>query len=462
VKSEWRALIMVVSGVCLFQSCGAWQKLSRASLDVQSQGGKAPLKTADAVPLPPLDPSASTDAPSGAPTTDTPPSAPPEPVPVPPTLVTATGPVVGSTQVTLELGTKRDWVKIQIRRESGSTAPDCVGGVVVGEYSDQSVNPVTFTDQTGSAGQIFSYTACLQDKDDGVLEVSTTASASSKPQIMFTTAPTVRGNLGGSAKAADELCRQFALRSPRIHLRREEHWRAVLSDDHVAAKSRVQILGQIAASDYSLTNSFHTLFMDGDILWNSGLSESSGPILDATGNPTQSPVWTGSNGDGTIQPGLTCQNWSSSLADEFGQTGDASILTGMGWVSGGGPGGCDLQRSLYCIAEPRPLVEARPASGPAGGIELTITPPVGSFGSAYIAIRRRAAAAGLPSLSCDSPFDTPISTVSQLNSPQITIHDDLTAANVAYHYSACLIDEWGRLIYSTRDVYTVASQPTSP
>jgi len=462
VKAQWRLIVLAIGGTALFQSCGAWQRLGRASLDVRTQGGNRPQKVADVVALPPLDPSTNPDpTPASTPPPGPEPSGPNEPESVPPTLQATTGPVVGSNQITLELGTKRDWTKIEMHRQSGSAAPNCDEGVVIGAYSDQSINPITFTDQTDAAGQLFSYSACLFDQDSSVLRIAAPQASSTKPQIMFTTAPTVPGNLGGGAGAADDRCQQFANRSPRIHLRREQRWRAVLSDEHVGAKSRVRILGQIAASDYSVTNAFHTLFADEATFWNIGLSESSGPILDATGNPTQSPVWTGTQSDGSFLAGLTCNNWGSSSAAAFGQTGDSSTLTGAGWLSGGGPGGCDLQRSLYCIAEPPPMIEAKSATGPAGGIELTITPPSGSFDGAYIAIRRRAAAAGLPSLSCDSPFDTPITTISQLIAGPVHIHDDLTAAAVAYHYTACLIDASGQIIYATRAVYTVASQPAS-
>ena len=460
MKSQWRAVFLAAGGIVLFQSCGTWQRLSHASLEVETRGGKSPIKTADAVPLPPGDPSDQSPMIRPAPQ--------PEPAPppveselLPPILTAATGPIVGSTQVTLELGTKRDWVKIQIMRGAGLSSPSCTEGVIVGEFDDPTISPLTLTDQTGAAGQDFSYTACLNDKDGKTINVQVEKSAASKPQIMFTSTPTVSGNMNGKVEVADDLCQQFASRSPRVHLRREEKWRAVISDNFKAARTRVRILGQVAASDFSLTNAYHTLFVDADNFWNSGLNANSGSVLDVTGNATQSPVWTGSNSDGSLQPGLTCQNWSSSVSTDFGQTGDSSTLLGSGWVNGGGPGGCDLQRSLYCIAEPRPLVEAKPAIGASGGIELTVTPPAGTYSGAYITIRRRAAAAGLPSLGCDSPFDTPISTITPSDSAPVVIQDELTAANIAYHYAACLIDERGHLIYSTRAIHTVASPATS-
>ena len=192
-------------------------------------------------------------------------------------------------------------------------------------------------------------------------------------------------------------------------------------------------------------------------MWSTGLSQTSGAVLDATGNATQSPVWTGSDDTGAYVADRSCNDWSSASGSILGLTGDASTLNGQGWLNGGGIETCDQPRAIYCNAQPKPMLQAVTSTTLANSIELTITPPPQWSADGYILVRRRAAAAGLPSTTCDSPLDTPIYSAHLVSADNIELTDNMAAPNTAYHYSACLLDQEGNLIFSTPTLYILSS-----
>ena len=445
-------------------ACGPGNPFGRAGMDVRTVGGTSPQANADARPKSETQPAESTttrasDSPTVDPTSPIQPTKPgqTEPVVDAPKLTAVTGFIVASNQVSLAFGTRTDWTRVQVRRLLGVTPPECSSGTIVKDMNGPFNTPIAFTDETGIAAQSYTYRACFYDEKAQVTASEDKPTAITKPQIMFITSPTVKGDMGGSAASADKLCAPYASGSPRALLRREESWQAVLSDSHLNANVRIRVLGPIVGSDYSSVNSYHTLFPSLEDMWNTGLSPISGAVLDATGNATQSPVWTGSDQTGSYIADRTCADWSSNSSSIFGLTGDASTLSGQGWLNGGGIETCDQQRAIYCIAQPKPMLKAVTSGTTANSIDLTITPPTQWSTDGYILVRRRAAAAGLPSATCDSPLDTPIYSAHPLSADIIEFTDTMAAPNTAYHYSACLLDQEGNLIFSTPALYIVSS-----
>ena len=363
-------------------ACGPGNHFSRAAMDVRIVGGAPPQATADARPksgplpteLPSMPAGDNPNAPPNSPIS-TPLPGQVEPTVTGPKLLALTGFIVASNEVTLAFGTRTDWTRVQLRRLIGETPPECNSGTIVKDINGPFNGPITFTDETGIAAQRYTYRACLFDSAAKVTASEDTPAATTKPQIMFTTSPTLKGDLGGSAEAADRLCAPFAAGSPRAMVRREESWQAVLSDSHLNAKVRIRVLGPVVGSDYSSINSYHTLFPHLTEMWSTGLSQTSGAVLDATGNATQSPVWTGSDDTGAYVADRSCNDWSSASGSILGLTGDASTLNGQGWLNGGGIETCDQPRAIYCIAQPKPMLQAVTSTTLANSIELTITPP---------------------------------------------------------------------------------------
>jgi hypothetical protein len=445
-------------------ACGLGNPFGRAGMDVRTVGGTPTQAAADARPMSEPQPAAGPTTPaSGSPAvvpispTPTPEPEQTEPKVAGPKLMALTGFIVASNQVSLTFGARTDWTRVQVRRLLGETPPECSSGTIVKDVIGPFNTPIAFTDETGIAAQSYTYRACFYDEKAQVTASEDKPTAITKPQIMFITSPTVMGDMGGSAAAADKLCAPYALRSPRAMLRREESWQAVLSDSHLNASVRIRVLGPIVGSDYSSVNSYHTLFPSLTEMWSTGLSPTSGAVLDTTGNATQSPVWTGSDQTGAYIADRACTDWSSSSSSLFGHTGDASTLSGQGWLNGGGIETCDQQRAIYCIAQPKPMLEAVTSITEANSIDLTIAPPAQWSADGYILVRRRAAAAGLPSATCDSPLDTPIYSAHPLSVDKIEFTDTMAAPNTAYNYSACLLDQDGNLIFSTPALYIVSS-----
>ena len=444
--------------------CGPGNPFGRAGMDVRTVGQTPSQATADAR-------TKSTTQTAEAPKTPAvggPVAAPTSPIPAPtpgqtepqvagPELIALTGFIVASNQVSVAFGTRTDWTRVQVRRLLGEAPPDCSSGTIVKDVSRPFDTQIAFTDETGIAGQSYTYRACFYSETAPVMASEDKPTAMTKPQIMFITSPTVKGDMGGSAAAADRLCAPYASGSPRAMLRREESWQAVVSDSHLNASVRIRVLGPIVGSDYSSVNPYHTLFPSLTDMWSTGLSPTSGAVLDTTGNATQSPVWTGTDQTGAYVADRACGDWSSASGSIFGLTGDASTLSGQGWLNGGGIESCDQQRAIYCVAQPKPMLEAVTSGTTANSIDLKITPPAQWSADGYILVRRRAAAAGLPSATCDSPLDTPIYSAHPLSAENIEFTDNMAAPNTAYHYSACLLDQEGNLIFSTSTLNVLSS-----
>ena len=94
----------------------------------------------------------------------------------------------------------------------------------------------------------------------------------------------------------------------------------------------------------------------GDLLANGPLVPldhlANGTLVPADENPSVAWVWTGTQGDGTVDP-QTCSSWSSASSTMSGITGNARQLptpTPTDWTTLDGRT-CDVKRRFYCFQQ---------------------------------------------------------------------------------------------------------------
>jgi len=464
---SWTCFVLTTG---LLACGGGMPRIDRATLKVHAKSG--PAKTADVTsqnpaPIPGAPPPPPLEAPAPSPTSPpvdtvvqpTPPTPPPAPTPPPiiaKSLSLTTGASVASNTVRIDFGTTPTFVRIDVRRSPGSSAPDCTGGTIIRELMTPFIgDSITFADQTDLAAASFSYRACYYSADGQVEASIEKPIATTKPHLLFVSTPNLSGDLSGADGAATT-CRNSAVASNMLNLSNERAWQAVLSDSSLHARERAQILGQVV-STMSSTTQTATKFADTGLdLWASGLMASpAGSILDSTGHASQSLAWTGSDGMGN-STGNTCSDWTSATALASGDTGDATTLTGQAWISGGAPSTCSQMRSVYCISELPGMMQAQSSPSTPHSVDLTITPSEQWTTDGFIEIRRRPYP-GVPSADCSSAIETPILSIHPLSSAVTTFNDNLAVASTAYNYRACLLDKNGQLVYSTLLQHIVSS-----
>lgn len=157
----------------------------------------------------------------------------------------------------------------------------------------------------------------------------------SKTTFFVTSDTSKTGNLGGLA-GADERCQDLAAKAGIG----DHTFRAYLSTSAENAKDRigqgpwvnskgVTLATDLAALHASTLKGDPTLFIDEygkeiDGQWN---SSPEADFSTATGKTNQHDIFTGSKPDGTVQTGVTCQDWTSEAEADKGQVGHSD---GMG------------------------------------------------------------------------------------------------------------------------------------
>jgi len=462
---------MTIALTAGFTACGRHGRIDRATMKVQvtpRQVKEADAKPKDQLPVPASTPPSSVPTPAIDPTIKTiptePAAAPPAQAAAPPAAPAAliaksfavtTGLTVASNKVRIIYGTNPPFERIEVRRSPGASTPDCVSGTVVRELNKPFFGGITFSDQTDGAFATYSYRACYYDVLGQVEASVEQPSAVTKPHILFVSTPNLGGNFGGVSGGA-ATCLDSAVTSNLAWVSNEGSWQAVLSDSALHARERVQVLGRIVSSNSGLGQSQFVFAEDQTSFWASGLaSNPPSSILDHTGHALQSFVWTGSDGAGN-STGNTCNDWSSGSALVTGDSGDATTLSGQGWINGGTPAACSAQKSVYCMSQTPSMLQAQPSPTTPHSIDLTITPSDQWTADGFIEIRRRAYP-GVPSADCSSAIETPILSIHPLSAAITTFNDDLASGNTAYNYRACLFDKNGNIVYSSLLQHVISS-----
>jgi len=176
--------------------------------------------------------------------------------------------------------------------------------------------------------------------------------------IVFTTSVGYTGNLGGLT-GADQKCQaRAAAATPPL----AGTFMAWLSDSTTSAASRlpthgtlpyVMVDGTVVASDWTdLTD------LTGNLLQHMITVDENGNTVPGTDDVCSGfgghYVWTNSADDGTIyDPAQTCQNLTSALSTDKGNTGSASTnqASTSFWSSWCHGQSCDSLAALYCVQQ---------------------------------------------------------------------------------------------------------------
>ncbi len=187
------------------------------------------------------------------------------------------------------------------------------------------------------------------------------ASGKSKTTFFVTSDTSKTGKLGGLTMA-DARCQALAVKAGIG----DHTFHAYLSTATVNAKDRigkgpwVNSAGVVLAADLAALHSA-TLKGNPDLFIDENKMKIHGQW---DGGPVEHDVLTGSKADGTVQTGVTCQDWTSDAAGDTGQVGHTDGMgpgkatTGMysSWNSSHASGSCgDTSKSggagrLYCFA----------------------------------------------------------------------------------------------------------------
>lgn len=167
--------------------------------------------------------------------------------------------------------------------------------------------------------------------------------------VMFITASTFTGNLGGQA-GADQKCKDAAAASkvPAIAARSSRFiaWISTGSSNDPGMTARLPMkLGSFARVDGKVIAGSVSELLSGTIRINIVEDESGSAIL--TGN-LQGASWTGTTASGTTSAN-TCSDWTSSSNNGTGDIGQASEVN-PNWTNAG-PVTCNQSKHLYCLEQ---------------------------------------------------------------------------------------------------------------
>jgi hypothetical protein len=159
----------------------------------------------------------------------------------------------------------------------------------------------------------------------------------SKYNYAFITSETFNGNLGGLS-GADGHCTRLAAAAGL-----PGSFKAWLSSDTVTASSRTLRAGGFIRTDGSIwVDSRADLFPEPFIRTPLWFNENK---IKVAGDPTF--LWTGTTVSGSLQPGLTCIDWSTSASSKTARVGEAQSQ-GASWTQAGTPE-CGSRAHLLCL-----------------------------------------------------------------------------------------------------------------
>ena len=166
-------------------------------------------------------------------------------------------------------------------------------------------------------------------------------------------------NLGG-LEGADAICQRLADAAGSSG----KNWRAYLSAEGVNAKDRIGVgpwqnfAGVVVATDVANLHSDAV-----NINKETGLTETGAGVKGRGDDPNQHDVLTGSNTDGTLAAGQTCNDWTSNgdgaaMVGHFDRSGPETLPTGTSWNAAHPSRGCGQEALVgtggngyfYCFA----------------------------------------------------------------------------------------------------------------
>lgn len=148
-------------------------------------------------------------------------------------------------------------------------------------------------------------------------------------------------NLGG-LEGADAICQKLAEAAGSTG----QTWRAYLSAEGVNAKDRIGTGPWFNAKGVEIAKDVASLHSDANgITKETGLTET-GEIVKGRGDePNQHDVLTGSNADGTLAAGQTCDDWTSNgegaaMVGHHDRMGPDTLATAKSWNAAHASRGC--------------------------------------------------------------------------------------------------------------------------
>jgi hypothetical protein len=205
---------------------------------------------------------------------------------------------------------------------------------------------------------LFGSIACLAI----VLGAATSGEAQDNAMTFFVTSagPGYGGNLGG-LEGADAQCQTLAGAAGAGG----KTWRAYLSTSSVTARDRIGTGPWHNAKGELIAGSVAELHSDANRIGKQTALTETGETVNGRGDtPNQHDILTGSNADGTVAAGMTCEDWTSNAStskgfvghhDRMGLKDDAPSKSWNASHPSRGCGAEDLPKSggaglFYCFA----------------------------------------------------------------------------------------------------------------
>jgi hypothetical protein len=166
-------------------------------------------------------------------------------------------------------------------------------------------------------------------------------------------------NLGG-LEGADAQCMKLAEAAGSTGM----DWKAYLSAEGVNAKDRIGAGPWVNAKGVLIAADVASLHSDANAVnKENGLDETGNPIKGRGDEPNQHDILTGSNADGTLAAGQTCNDWTSNgegtaMLGHHDRMGPESLATATSWNAAHGSRGCGQDALIgtggngyfYCFA----------------------------------------------------------------------------------------------------------------
>ena len=373
----------------------------------------------------------------------------------------------GSIELTLTMPSDTsDYSSIALRRSQGTSAPGSCSdgslGTTITDFTDDDSSTtgtqVIVNDATGATNTAFSYRVCISDSAGNTTSSTTLTNVTStlRAHKAFVTSVSFDLDLqadhsswngsafNGGLEGADFRCQYLADQQSL-----GSKWMAVMSDRTASAKDRLNIVGPVYNMSNQRVAETESDFFSGT--WTN-------PILyDETGATATGFIATGTQADGDVEQGYTCDAWREGFASGADQislrVGLVTATTGnqsLAW----GNSGCGTDFPIYCIEQQQVpnLLGAFSASSSSGTtITLSLAFPADTTDYSSVTIRRRKGAAP-PHVGCASSFDTLVDTITDFSQTWNTTSDSGASDSVGtagrYSYRACVYNSSGEVIHS--------------
>ena len=148
-------------------------------------------------------------------------------------------------------------------------------------------------------------------------------------------------NLGG-LEGADAHCQELAAKAGSA----AGEWHAYLSAEGINARDRIGSGPWTNASGELIANDLDDLHSDSNnITKATALTETGGTVSGRGDEPNQHDILTGSNADGTLSGGNTCNDWTSNgdgnaMVGHHDRMGPETLATGTSWNAAHPSRGC--------------------------------------------------------------------------------------------------------------------------